>query len=126
MPEAPNSSGRVPVRETLDRIAIRLATHPADLPPALRREVAEAWRGRLTDVLEIRVGERLATGIPDERLAEFERHVDSGDDASAAAWLDEHIPDHRRIVDGVLEQLIEDVVDWFAALHSAQGQAIAR
>jgi hypothetical protein len=65
----------------------RLAPGPASLVHAY-----------LAVELESRVARRLAAGLSDEELAEFEAIGRSGDDTASLAWLHETRPHYREIV----------------------------
>ncbi|MYB39915.1 hypothetical protein F4X86_01300 [Candidatus Saccharibacteria bacterium] len=48
--------------------------------------------------LEVRVGERLAKGIPDELLQEFYGYARQNQPDKALAWIQKHAPDYSRVV----------------------------
>lgn len=58
--------------------------------------------------LEMRVGERVAEGLTDEQLAEFEEALDDGE-AQALEWLQSNVPDYQETTAAVLEELGEEI-----------------
>lgn len=60
------------------------------------------------EALEIRVGERIAEGMTDEQLREFDDAMDEGD-GPALEWLRTNAPDSGKIAEDVLEELGEEL-----------------
>ena len=58
--------------------------------------------------LEMRVGERIARGLTDEQLVEFEEALDDGE-AQALEWLNSNVPDYQQITATVVEELGEEL-----------------
>ena len=56
----------------------------------------------IQEELELRIGERISRGVPEERLNEFD-HLTSRDEIEA--WLNENCPNYRQLV----EQSIADL-----------------
>lgn len=92
------------VRESMRRLAAR--GHAA----VGRAAVAAAWSEALYPEFEARVGERLSRSMSSDQLDEFERLVESGDDAKAGAWVHQHAPDHPAVVAEEFERLISEAV----------------
>lgn len=114
MPAEPTIPGRNPAREILESIAAEQGARVEDLPRSLMQDVIDAWRDRLTDVLETRIGERISAHMSDAELDEFERLFDSGDHDASGAWLDAHAPNHPRIVHEELDLLVSEAARWFS------------
>ncbi len=96
------------VRESMRRLAAR--GHAA----VGRAAVAAAWSEALYPEFEARVGERLSRSMSSDQLDEFERLVESGDNARAGAWVHQHAPDHPAVVAEEFERLISEAVDWMS------------
>lgn len=58
----------------------------------------EATRDEWERELEVRIGERVADGLTNAELDEFERLIDEGDDEAVETWLVEHRPDYFDII----------------------------
>ena len=114
MPTEPTDPRRNPVRETLEYIATKQGVHVSELPRSVRQDVIDAWRDRLTDLLETRVGEQISAHMTEAELDEFERLYDSGDEALTSAWLDLHAPSHPRIVGAELDLLVAEAGTHFS------------
>ncbi len=56
--------------------------------------------------LEIRIGERIARGLSEEQLNEFDAITDP---MEAARWLERNRPDYREIVTRTIEELKEEI-----------------
>jgi hypothetical protein len=95
------------------RIALLQGAEYAQRPAASAEQVADAWRSTLTDLLESRVGARLADGVPAEALDDFERLVDSGDQAAVSAWFTRNTPDYAQVVAEEVDRLVVEASDWF-------------
>lgn len=57
------------------------------------------------ETLELRVGMKLAEQMSDEQLDEFEKFIDSNDEAGALKWLETNFPDYKKVVAEELEKL---------------------
>ncbi|MEK9196232.1 MAG: DUF5663 domain-containing protein [Patescibacteria group bacterium] len=55
--------------------------------------------------LELRVGTRLASGMTDAQLDEFEALINSQDEAGALKWLETNFPNYKDVVANELEKL---------------------
>lgn len=56
--------------------------------------------------LEVRVGQQIGAGLPEEKLDEFERIEDVN---LAAQWLQENVPNYREIVTEVFRAFKEEI-----------------
>lgn len=77
----------------------------ADMP----EEQKKAFLQHLYEELELRVGTRLAEGMSDELLAEFEKLIDANDEAGALKWLEANRPDYKDVVAEEMEKLKKEV-----------------
>ena len=64
----------------------------------LEADDAAALLELVYSTLEYRVGLRLAKGMSDEMLTEFEGFMDEGNEAGALHWLEENVPDYKAVV----------------------------
>ena len=56
--------------------------------------------------LEVRIGERIAKGLPEVKLNEFDMIEDREE---AAKWLEINRPDYREIVDSTIRELKDEI-----------------
>ncbi len=56
----------------------------------------------IQEELEVRIGERIAKGLTEEQLREFDHLTDT---AEIAKWLERNRPDYREIVNQCIEEL---------------------
>ena len=56
--------------------------------------------------LEVRIGERIAKGLPEVKLNEFDMITDREE---AAKWLEANRPDYREIVERTIRELKEEI-----------------
>jgi hypothetical protein len=70
----------------------------------------KAFLEHLYEELELRVGTRLSEGMSDDQLAEFEKLIDSNDEAGALKWLETNRPDYKQVVAEELEKLKQEVI----------------
>lgn len=61
------------------------------------------------ETLELRVGMRLADQMNDEQLDEFEKFIDSNDEAGALKWLETNFPDYKEVVAQELDKLKNEI-----------------
>jgi Protein of unknown function (DUF5663) len=61
------------------------------------------------DVLEARVGIRLADAMTNEQLDEFETYFQRKDDAGAFAWLERNFPNYKEIVQDEFQKLQAEI-----------------
>jgi hypothetical protein len=69
-----------------------------------------AFLEHLYDELELRVGTRLSEGLSDDKLAEFEKLVDSNNEQGALRWLETNRPDYKQVVAEELEKLKQELI----------------
>jgi predicted RNA-binding Zn ribbon-like protein len=61
------------------------------------------------ETLEMRVGMKLAEQMTNEQLDEFEKFIDSNDEAGALKWLETNFPNYKQVVADELEALKGEV-----------------
>jgi hypothetical protein len=61
------------------------------------------------ETLEMRVGVRLASGMTDAQLDEFESYINNNDEAGALKWLETNFPNYKDVVAEELNKLKEEV-----------------
>lgn len=71
------------------------------LPKAERDQMLR----QIYETLEMRVGMKLAERMSDQQLDEFERFIDTNDEAGALKWLETNFPDYKQVVADELEKL---------------------
>jgi hypothetical protein len=76
-----------------------------DLPPVEKNKML----GHIYETLEMRVGMTLAQQMTDEQLTEFERYIDSNDEAGALKWLETNFPNYKQVVADELEKLKTEI-----------------
>lgn len=64
---------------------------------------------QIYETLEMRVGMRLAERMTDQQLDEFERFIDTNDEAGALKWLESNFPDYKQVVADELNKLKEEI-----------------
>jgi len=64
---------------------------------------------QIYETLEMRVGMRLAERMTDQQLDEFERFIDTNDEAGALKWLESNFPDYKQVVADELEKLKAEI-----------------
>jgi len=72
---------------------------------ALPKEERDQLLRQIYETLEMRVGMRLAERMTDQQLDEFERFIDTNDEAGALTWLETNFPDYKQVVASELEKL---------------------
>ena len=75
------------------------------LPPAEKNKML----AHIYETLELRVGMKLAEQMTDAQLDEFERFIDSNDEAGALKWLETNFPDYKQVVANELEKLKTEI-----------------
>jgi hypothetical protein len=60
---------------------------------------------QIYETLEMRVGMKLAERMSDQQLDEFERFIDTNDEAGALKWLETNFPDYKQVVADELDKL---------------------
>lgn len=61
------------------------------------------------ETLEMRVGVRLASGMSDAQLDEFESYINKNDESGALKWLETNFPNYKDVVAEELGKLKEEV-----------------
>lgn len=77
-----------------------------DLP----EEQKKAFLQDLYEELESRVGARLATGLSEEQLSQFEQLIENADDKGAVGWLEQNRPQYKEVVAEELDKLKQEVI----------------
>jgi len=60
---------------------------------------------QIYETLELRVGMKLAENMSDEQLDEFEKFIDTNDEAGALKWLESNFPNYKQVVADELDKL---------------------
>lgn len=76
-----------------------------DLPPAEKNKML----AHIYETLELRVGMKLAEQMTDAQLDEFEKFIDSNDEAGALKWLETNFPNYKQVVGDELEKLKAEI-----------------
>lgn len=72
---------------------------------ALPKQDRDQLLRQIYETLEMRVGMKLAERMTDQQLDEFERFIDTNDEAGALKWLETNFPDYKQVVADELEKL---------------------
>lgn len=75
----------------------------------LSAEDKRVMLGHIYETLEMRVGMSLASQMNNDQLDEFEKFIDSNDEAGALKWLETNFPDYKQVVAGELEKLKAEI-----------------
>lgn len=75
----------------------------------LSEDDKRAMLQQIRDTLEMRVGTRLAEQMSDQQLDEFERFVESQDDAGALNWLETNFPNYKDVVNEEFDKLQAEI-----------------
>lgn len=78
---------------------------------------------QIYETLEMRVGMRLAERMTDQQLDEFERFIDTDDEASALKWLETNFPDYKQVVASELDKLKAEIKQDSSKIIEAMQQA---
>ena len=73
---------------------------------AMPEEQKKKFLAYIQEELEIRIGERIAKGLTEVQLNEFDQITDQ---AEAAKWLEINRPDYREIVTRTIEEMKEEI-----------------
>ncbi len=76
---------------------------------ALPKQDRDQLLRQIYETLEMRVGMRLAERMTDQQLDEFERFIDTNDEAGALKWLESNFPDYKQVVADELEKLKNEI-----------------
>lgn len=72
---------------------------------AMPDDQKESFLAYIEEELEVRIGEKISEGIPEEELKKFE----AMDDIDALLWLKENKPDFANIVDKTIDEIKAEV-----------------
>src|SRR3954467_3258588 len=75
------------------------------LPPAEKNKML----AHIYETLELRVGMKLAEQMTDAQLDEFEKFIDSNDEAGALRWLETNFPNYKDVVAEELDKLKAEI-----------------
>lgn len=89
------------------------------LPKAERDQMLR----QIYETLEMRVGMKLAERMNDQQLDEFERFIDTNDEAGALKWLETNFPDYKQVVADELEKLKVEIKRDAPQIMAAMQQA---
>lgn len=93
---------------------------------ALPAEEKNRMLNHIYETLEMRVGVRLASGMSDAQLDEFESYINKNDEAGALKWLETNFPNYKDVVAEELNKLKEEVrasaPQILAEVGASQGQ----
>jgi predicted RNA-binding Zn ribbon-like protein len=79
----------------------------AALPPEDKKKML----AHIYETLELRVGTRLASNMSDSQLDEFEKLMDTNDEAGALTWLETNVPNYKDVVAAELENLRSEIAE---------------
>jgi hypothetical protein len=89
----------------------------------------EAEKGKMLahiyETLELRVGMRLAEGMSDAQLDEFEKLADANDEAASLKWLETNVPNYKDVVMAELEKLKTEIKATAPQIVAASKDALA-
>lgn len=75
----------------------------------LPQEERRSMLNHIYETLEMRVGVKLASGMSDDQLNEFEAYVNNKDESGALKWLESNFPDYKKVVEQELEKLKSEI-----------------
>lgn len=73
---------------------------------AMPEEQKQAFLDYVQEELEVRIGARIAKGLTEIQLNEFDQITDP---AKAAEWLEKNRPDYREIVTQTIEDMKQEI-----------------
>lgn len=73
---------------------------------AMPEQKKQEFLAFVQEELEVRIGERIAKGLPETKLNEFDMIVDREE---ATRWLEVNRPDYREIVERTIRELKEEI-----------------
>lgn len=73
---------------------------------AMPEDQKQKFLDYIQEELEVRIGERIAKGLTEAQLNEFDGITDS---AEAARWLEKNRPDYREIVTRTIEEMKNEI-----------------
>lgn len=86
---------------------------------ALSAEDKKAMIAQIVETLEMRVGTKLAAGLTDAQLQEFEQLMQAKDQDGALKWLETNSPGYKEVVKAELENLKKEIKSNAANIVSA-------
>lgn len=87
------------------------------LPPAEKNSMLK----HIYETLEMKVGMKLASGMSDAQLNEFEAFIDQNNEAGALKWLESNFPNYKKVVAEELEKLKSEVRQSAPQILAASG-----
>ena len=76
---------------------------------ALPAEEKNKMLAHIYETLEMRVGVRLASGMTDAQLDEFESYINNNNEAGALKWLETNFPNYKDVVAEELNKLKDEI-----------------
>ena len=73
---------------------------------AMPEQKKQEFLAFVQEELEVRIGERIAKGLPETKLNEFDMITDRDE---ATKWLEANRPDYREIVERTIRELKEEI-----------------
>ncbi|MBO7664528.1 hypothetical protein J6S46_01560 [Candidatus Saccharibacteria bacterium] len=73
---------------------------------AMPEQKKQEFLAFVQEELEVRIGERIAKGLPETKLNEFDMITDREE---ATKWLETNRPDYREIVERTIRELKEEI-----------------
>lgn len=86
-----------------------------DLPEEERKKLLAQFH----EMLEMRVGVRLAQKMSDEQLDEFETFIDTNDQPGAVKWLETNFPNYKEVVGEEYDKLKKEMHQGAATIRSS-------
>lgn len=73
---------------------------------AMPAEQKQEFLNYVQEELEVRIGERISRGVPEEKLREFDMTETTEE---AKKWLEENRPDYREIVERTIREMMDEI-----------------
>ncbi len=89
---------------------------------ALPQDEKEKMKTHIYETLEMRVGMKLASGMSEEQLNEFEALMNAQDDAGALKWLETNFPNYKQVVADELNKLKAEIKEAAPQILAASEQ----
>jgi hypothetical protein len=89
---------------------------------ALPAEEKKKMLAHIYETLELRVGMKLAENMTDAQLDDFEKLMDTGNEAGALTWLETNVPNYKEVVASELEVLKKEISITAPAILAAARQ----
>lgn len=74
---------------------------------AMPADEKKAFMQHAEEELQVRVGQGIGAGLPDEKMREFDEVTDLN---AARNWLEQNVPDYREIVRRVYENFKQEIL----------------